>query len=145
MEHIPYKGGADLAGDLLEGRVQVAFDAAPAAIQNAKSGNVKIIAVCAPKRSAFMPDVPTAGEQGVKDLGITSFLGSFGPAKMPSDVVKKINAALAQSIAQPSVQEFYHQGAYKAESSTPEQLAAEVKTAYDAWGRLVKVAGIPKH
>jgi tripartite-type tricarboxylate transporter receptor subunit TctC len=144
MEHIPYKGGADLAADLVEGRVQVAFDAAPAAIQNAKSGKVKIIAVCAPKRNEFLPDVPTVGEQGVKDLDITSFLGWFGPAKMSPDVVRKINTALAQAIAQPSVQEFYHQGAYSAESSTPEQLAAEVKTAYDAWGRLVKIAGIPK-
>jgi tripartite-type tricarboxylate transporter receptor subunit TctC len=144
MEHIPYKGGADLAADLIEGRVQLAFDAAPAAIQNQKSGKTKIIAVAAPKRSPFLPDVPTALEQGVKDLDITSFLGWFGPAKMSPDVVKKINAALAQAIAQPAVQDFYNQGAYTAESSTPEQLAADVKTAYDAWGRLVKTAGIQK-
>jgi tripartite-type tricarboxylate transporter receptor subunit TctC len=144
MEHIPYKGGADLAADLIEGRVQLAFDAAPAAIQNQKSGKTKIIAVAAPKRSPFLPDVPTALEQGVKDLDITSFLGWFGPAKMPPDVVKKINAALAQAIAQTSVQEFYNHGAYTAESSTPEQLAADVKSAYDAWGRLVKAAGIQK-
>jgi len=144
MEHIPYKGGADLAADLIEGRVQLAFDAAPAAIQNQKSGKTKIIAVAAPKRSPFLPDVPTVLEQGVKDLDITSFLGWFGPAKMPPDVVKKINAALAQAIAQTTVQEFYNQGAYTAESSSPEQLAADVKSAYDAWGRLVKAAGIQK-
>jgi tripartite-type tricarboxylate transporter receptor subunit TctC len=144
MEHIPYKGGADLAADLIEGRVQMAFDAAPAAIQNSKSGKAKIIAVAAPRRSPFLPDVPTVLEQGVKDLDITSFLGWFGPAKMSPDVVKKINAALTQAIAQPSVQEFYKTGAYSAESSSPEQLAADVKTAYDAWGRLVKAAGIQK-
>lgn len=144
MEHIPYKGGSDLAADLIEGRVQMAFDAAPAAINNAKSGKAKIIAVAAPQRSPFLPGVPTVAEQGVKDLDITSFLGWFGPAKMSPEVVKKLNAALVQAIAQPSVKEFYSTGAYTAESSTPEQLAAEVKTAYDAWGRLVKQAGIPK-
>lgn len=144
MEHIPYKGGADLAADLIEGRVQMAFDAAPAAINNAKSGKAKIIAVAAPQRSPFLPGVPTVLEQGVKDLDITSFLGWFGPGKMNPEVVKKLNAALAQAIAQPSVKDFYNLGAYTAESSTPEQLAAEVKTAYDAWGRLVKQAGIQK-
>ena len=144
MVHVPYKGGADLAGDLIEGRVQLAFDAAPAAIQNSKTGKAKIIAVAAPARSPFLPNVPTFTEQGVKNLDLTSFLGWFGPAKMNPEVVKKLNAALAQAIAQPSVQEFFQQGAYTAEGSTPQELAATVKSAYEAWGNLVKQAGIQK-
>lgn len=144
MEHIPYKGGADLAADLVEGRVQVAFDAAPAAIQNSKSGKAKIIAVCAPTRSPFLPDVPTALEQGVKDLDIVSFLGWFGPKGMSPAVVAKLQAALAQSIAQSSVQEFFKTGAYTAESSTPEALARDVKDGYDKWGALVSRAKIQK-
>lgn len=142
--HIPYKGGSDLAADLLEGRVQLAFDAAPAAIQNAKTGKAKIIAVASPTRSPFLPNVPTFTEQGVKNLDITSFLGWFGPAKMNPEVVKKLNAALALAIGQPSVQDFFKQGAYTAESSSPQELAAIVKTSYEAWGRLVKQAGIQK-
>ena len=144
MEHIPYKGGADLAADLLEGRVQVAFDAAPAAIQNSKSGKARIIAVAAPQRSPFLPDVPTVSEQGVKDIDIVSFLGWFGPKGMAPATVARLNAALAQSIAQPSVQDFFKTGAYTAESSTPELLAREVKDSYDRWGSLVKRAGIQK-
>ena len=144
MEHIPYKGGSDLAADLIEGRVQLAFDAAPAAIQNAKSGKARIIAVAAPTRSPFLPDVPTVTEQGVKDIDLVSFLGWFGPKGMSPEVVKKLNAALAQAIAQPSVAEFFKTGAYTAESSTPEQLTREVKDAYEKWGALVKRAGIAK-
>jgi len=144
MEHIPYKGGSDLAADLIEGRVQVAFDAAPAAINNAKSGKVRLIAVAAPTRSPFLPDVPTTVEQGVKDIDIVSFLGWFGPKGMAPEVVKKLNAALAQAIAQPQVKEFYNTGAYTAESSTPELLAREVKDSYDRWGALVKKIGLQK-
>lgn len=144
MEHIPYKGGADLAADLLEGRVQVAFDAAPAAIQNSKSGKARIIAVAAPQRSPFLPDVPTVSEQGVKDIDIVSFLGWFGPKGMAPATVARLNAALAQAIAQPSVQDFFKTGAYTAESSTPEVLAREVKDSYERWGALVRRAGIPK-
>jgi tripartite-type tricarboxylate transporter receptor subunit TctC len=144
MEHIPYKGGSDLAADLIEGRVQVAFDAAPAAINNAKSGKTRIIAVAAPARSPFLPDVPTTVEQGVKDIDIVSFLGWFGPKGMAPDVVRKLNAALAQSIAQPAVKEFYNSGAYTAESSTPELLAREVKDSYERWGALVKKINLQK-
>ena len=144
MEHIPYKGGSDLAADLIEGRVQVAFDAAPAAINNARSGKARIIAVAAPTRSAFLPDVPTTVEQGVKDIDIVSFLGWFGPKGMAPDVVRKLNAALAQSIAQPAVKEFYNSGAYTAESSTPELLAREVKDSYERWGALVKKINLQK-
>jgi len=144
LEHIPYKGGADLAADLIEGRVQVAFDAAPAAINNAKSGKTRIIAVAAPTRSPFLPDVPTTVEQGVKDIDIVSFLGWFGPKGMAPDVVRKLNAALVQSIAQPSVKEFYNTGAYTAESSSPELLAREVKDSYERWGALVKKINLQK-
>ena len=142
--HIPYKGGADLAADLLEGRVQFAFDAAPAAIQNSKTGKARILGVAAPARSPFLPDVPTLAEQGIKDIDITSFLGWFGPAKMAPDVVAKLNAALAQAIAQTSVQDFYKTGAYTAESSSPQALAAEVQASYDRWGALIRQAGITK-
>lgn len=144
MEHIPYKGGADLAADLIEGRVQVAFDAAPAAINNARSGKVRIIAVAAPTRSPFLPDVPTTVEQGVKGIDIVSFLGWFGPKGMSPEVVKKLQAALAQSIAQPAVKEFYNTGAYTAESSSPELLAREVKDSHERWGALVRKIGLQK-
>jgi tripartite-type tricarboxylate transporter receptor subunit TctC len=144
MEHIPYKGGAEIAGDLIAGRLEMAFDAAPAAIQTAKTGKAKIIAVAAPTRNKFLPDVPTVLEQGVKDLDITSFVAWFGPAGMKPEVVAKLNAVLAQAIAQPSVQTHFNEAAYTAESSTPAELAADVKNAYASWGSLVKAAGIQK-
>jgi tripartite-type tricarboxylate transporter receptor subunit TctC len=144
MEHIPYKGGAEIAADLIEGRIDLAFDAAPQAIQTEKTGKAKIIAVAAPVRNQFLPNVPTVAEQGVKDLDITSFVAWFGPGKMRPEVVRKLNAALAQAIAMPATKASYNEGAYTAESSTPEELAADVKRAYEAWGRLVKLTGVSK-
>jgi tripartite-type tricarboxylate transporter receptor subunit TctC len=144
MEHIPYKGGAEMAGDLVEGRLQMAFDAAPQAIQTQKTGKAKIIAVAAPKRNQFMPDVPTVLEQGVKELDITSFIAWFGPAGMKPDVVAKLNATIAEAIAQPVVQAHFNEAAYTAEGSSPADLAADVKRAYNAWGGPVKSAGIEK-
>jgi tripartite-type tricarboxylate transporter receptor subunit TctC len=144
LTHVPYRGSADLSADLQEGRIQMAFDAAPSAINNAKSGKVKVFAVAAPVRWPFIPDVPTFKEQGVADIDIVSFLGWYGPAGMHSDVVRKLHGALVQSIGQQSVKDNYAVGAYTAESSTPEQLAALTKEAYGQWGGLVKRMGIPK-
>jgi len=144
MVHVPYRGGADLATDLMGGRVPMAFDAAPAAIQNSLSGKARIIAVAAPVRSEFMPDVPTLSEQGVSGMDLTSWLGWFGPARLPAQTVQKLNAALADAIAQPQVQRIYKEGAYTAESSSPEVLAQAVRDSYERWGTLVRQAGIPK-
>ncbi len=144
LTHVPYRGSADLSADLQENRIQMAFDAAPSAINNAKSGKVKLFAVAAPSRWPFLPDVPTFAEQGVKDIDIVSFLGWYGPAGMSPDVVRKLNAALATAIGQTSVKENYALGAYTAESSSPQELAAVTRQAFDAWGALVKRAGIQK-
>ncbi len=144
LTHVPYRGSADLSSDLQENRIQMAFDAAPSAINNAKSGKVKIFAVAAPARSSFLPDVPTFAEQGVKDIDIVSFLGWYGPAGMNPDVVRKLNAALVAAIGQQSVKDNYAVGAYTAESSSPQDLAMFTRQAYDAWGALVKRAGIAK-
>ena len=144
LTHVPYRGSADLSADLQENRIQMAFDAAPSAINNAKSGKVKIFAVAAPSRWPFLPDAPTFAEQGVKDIDIVSFLGWYGPAGMNPEVVRRLNAALVTSIAQQSVKDNYALGAYTAESSTPQDLAMYTRQAYDAWGALVKRAGIAK-
>jgi tripartite-type tricarboxylate transporter receptor subunit TctC len=92
--HVPYKGGADAAKDFLAGRVQYYFDAAPNAIQNTATGKVRMLAVAAPRRSPMLPDVPTMTEQGVSGVDMASWLGFYGPARMPAPVVAKLNAAL---------------------------------------------------
>ncbi|MDH6166306.1 tripartite-type tricarboxylate transporter receptor subunit TctC [Variovorax boronicumulans] len=142
--HVPYKGGADAAKDFLAGRVQYYFDAAPNAIQNTATGKVRMLAVAAPKRSAMLPDVPTMTEQGVSGVDMASWLGFYGPAHMPAPVVTKLNAALAQVLAMPATRDFFHQGAYEAESSTPQQLAELTRTTYDQWAETIRKLGLTK-
>lgn len=142
--HVPYKGGADAAKDFLAGRVQYYFDAAPNAIQNTATGKVRMLAVAAPKRSAMLPDVPTMTEQGVSGVDMPSWLGFFGPARMPAPVVARLNGALAQVLAMPATRDFFRQGAYEAESSSPAQLAELTRTTYDQWGDMIRKLGLVK-
>jgi tripartite-type tricarboxylate transporter receptor subunit TctC len=142
--HVPYKGTADAARDLLEGRVQAYFDAAPTAIQNAAGGRIRMIGVAAPKRYAAMPDVATISEQGLPGLDLTSWIAVVGPAGMPPDLVTKVNALVTQALASPQVQEFIARGAYETSPSTPAELAAEIRLSYDRWGAMIKQMGFEK-
>ncbi|WPH12049.1 Bug family tripartite tricarboxylate transporter substrate binding protein [Variovorax paradoxus] len=142
--HVPYKGGADAAKDFLAGRVQYYFDAAPNAIQNTATGKVRMLAVAAPRRSAMLPDVPTMTEQGVSGVDMPSWLGFYGPARMPAPVVARLNAALAQVLAMPATRDFFRQGAYEAESSSPAQLAELTRATYEQWGDMIRKLGLAK-
>ena len=144
VTHVPYKGTADAARDLLEGRVQAYFDAAPTAIQNAATGRIRMVGVAAPKRMAGLAEVPTFTEQGVPGMDLTSWIAIVGPAAMPRDTVAKVNALLVQALSSPEVKDFIARGAYEAAPSTPAELSAEMRLAYDRWGAMVRQIGLEK-
>ena len=142
--HVPYKGGSEAAKDLIGGRVQYMFDSAASAIITAGTGKAKIIGVAAPARIGALPDVPTLAEAGVAGLDLPSWLGFYGPAKMPPAVVNTLNTALAQVLAMPQVKDFYRKGGYEAGSNTPEEFAKLTRSTYDRWGTVVQQVGLTK-
>jgi tripartite-type tricarboxylate transporter receptor subunit TctC len=142
--HVPYKGTADAARDLLEGRVQAYFDAAPTAIQNSKTGRIRMLGVAAPVRNPIIPEVPTISEQGVPGIDLTSWIAIVGPAGMAPELVNRINSLLVQTLATPQVKESIARGAYEASPSTPAELTAEIRLAYDRWGAMIRQSGFVK-
>jgi tripartite-type tricarboxylate transporter receptor subunit TctC len=142
MVHVPYKGAGDAAKDLLAGRVQLMFDAATTAIQNVNSGKLRALGVVAEERSKFLPAVPTFTEQGLKGIDLVGWLGWYGPAGMPKDTVRKLNAALVKALADPGVRAGIEKGAYESVSSTPEELAAITRDAHERWGKVIRELGI---
>lgn len=139
--HIPYKGSNDVSKDFISGQVHMQFATAPSALGLVKSGQAQIIGLAAPKRSALLPGLATMAEQGVHGVDIESWIGFFGPAGMPADVVARLNQSIARALAQPVVAEEFRRGAWEAQSSTPQEFAAILKTSYDQWGTLVKQVG----
>jgi tripartite-type tricarboxylate transporter receptor subunit TctC len=142
--HVPYKGTADAVRDLFEGRVQAYFDAAPTAINNERSGKIKIIGVASPTRNPFLPNVPTISEQGVPGIDLTSWIMIAGPANMPAALVKQVNAVFTKALSTSTVKETIAKGAYEASPSTPEEASAEIKLAYDRWGAMIRQIGFQK-
>jgi tripartite-type tricarboxylate transporter receptor subunit TctC len=142
MIHVPYKGAGDAAKDLLGGTVQLMFDGAPSAVQNAASGRIRMLGVTAERRSPFLPDLPTLAEQGIPGIDMQGWQGYFGPAKLPAPIVARLQAALAKVLAQPAVKEQINKGLWETVGSTPAELAQRVRSDYDTWGVTLKSLGI---
>ena len=87
---VPYKGGGPLAIDLAAGHVMTSFSTMPAIIPHVRSGRVRAIAVTTEKRAAVLPDVPTVGET-VPGYTITTWYGAVAPAKVPREIVIRLN------------------------------------------------------
>ena len=142
--HVPYKGANDVAKDFISGRVQIQFASSSAAVSLAKSGEVRMLAIVAPRRSALFPDLPTMAEQGVANMDIDSWIGFFGPAGMAPQTVARLNDAISQSLKTPKVREDFRSGGVEAQTSTPEQFGTIVRDSYNQWGRVLAQIGFRK-
>ncbi|QBK04688.1 tripartite tricarboxylate transporter substrate binding protein [Hylemonella gracilis] len=142
--HVPYKGTADAARDLLEGRVQAYFDAAPTAIQNRATGRIRILGVVASARSPALPEVPTITEGGVSGMDLPSWIAIVGPAGMAPETVSRLNGLIRQALSSQSVRDFMAKGAYEPVASTPAELMQEMHIAYERWGTMIQQIGFEK-
>ncbi len=141
MVHVPYKGTGDAVKDLFAGRVQIMFDSGTTAIANAATGKLRMIAVVGEQRSPFTPEVPTLTEQGIKGIDLVGWLGWFGPANLPPEITKKLNAALVKALADPAVKAAIEKGGYESVSSTPEELTALTQRDIGRWAKIIKDIG----
>src|SRR5688572_15071345 len=88
--HVPYKGTALSTADLANGNVAMLFDSLASALPNIKSGNVRPLALNAPKRSALLPEIPTLAEAGMPEFDLYTWFGMFAPAGTPPEAVARI-------------------------------------------------------
>ncbi len=140
--HIPYKGDGPLSADLLAGRVNFAIATPGLAAPHVKEGKLKALATLLPNRNALLPDAPTLKEAGLPDVPITPWGGLFGPAKLPKEIVERLNKEMVLLLAKPDVKEAFGRLAFEARSSTPEELSAFVAQQLEAYGRAAKAVGL---
>lgn len=99
LVHVPYRGGAPMTTDLISGVVPVGIDVITAFVPYFKSGQIVPLAVTSANRSPLAPDVPSVVESGHRKLVLDNFFGLSGPAKMPADVVARLNTAVNEILA----------------------------------------------
>ena len=140
--HVPYKGDGPLNVDLLGGRVQMAFATPGAAAPHVKEGRLHCLAAMFPNRSALLPECPTAEEAGLGQMTLRPWGGIFGPAKMPREIVERLEAALAKVLVRREVIDGLGKIAFQPKASTPQELTAFLKQQMEVWRATARQVGI---
>jgi len=138
LTHVPYKGGGQAITDLLGAQVQLAVLGAAPLIPHYRTGRLKLLAQTTDTRSALLPEVPTVQEAGFAALSIEQWQGVFLPAGTASEIVARLHAEIAKTLAEPRTRERFAQSGLEIVGNTPEQFAAVVRRDYEKYGRLVR-------
>jgi len=143
--HIPYAGGPAAQLALLSGQVDFNIDNLATAAANIRAGRLKALAVTTAQRSTAMPELPTMAEAGA-DVGFAGFdvntwFGLFGPARLPADVLQRLNRAFTDALKSPEVRQRMATLMAEPSPTTPEQFAAFVKAELAKYESVVKATG----
>lgn len=140
--HVPYAGGATPANvDLIGGRIDLYFDGPATAITNLKAGKVRILAAATERRIPAIPEVATFRELGF-DLGIDGWLGFFGPAQMPCQVVQTLYSAIVLAEQSEQFKRVVLDAGLDQGGESPEAFTLRIKNDYLRWGKVIRDSAI---
>jgi tripartite-type tricarboxylate transporter receptor subunit TctC len=142
---VHYKGSGQAQIDVVAGQVPAQVDQLNAAIGQIRAGKLRAIAVSSAKRVPQLPDVPTMKESGIKDLEnftFSTYTGLFAPAKLPPEILAKLNAAMVTVLKDPAVVQRFADLTAETSSSTPQELATMLDKEERMVVPLIKKLGI---
>ena len=136
--HVPYRGAAQAVTDVIGGQVLAMFADLPVLIPQIRGGTLRAIGVGSRSRAPILPDVPTLDEQGVPGVYADNWYAMFAPARTPTPVIAKLNAAIGVALADPELaRKLIDVGAVPA-AGTPAELGDFLKSELERWGKVVR-------
>lgn len=141
MVHVPYKGMSLALTDLISGQVTMAFATSLSVVPHVQSGRLRALATTGAQRSPALPDLPTVAAT-VPGYEASLWYGFVGPARMPADVVRRLNAEIVAILKLPDVRERLTGQGIDIQSSTPEEFAKLLVADLQRWAQVVQRAGI---
>ena len=142
LTHVPYKGSGPAVADLVGGRVQIMFDAAPSLIAHVRSGRLRVLGAASAERNRLLPEVPTFGELGYPKVAVSLWYGLLAPAGTPKPVVEKLNREAAKALTSPEVRDKLQAQGAEPMPGTPEAFASFMQEEMAKWAPVVKQAGV---
>ena len=140
LRHVPYKGSAAAATDVVGGQVPLSVQSLPSVMGFIKAGRLKVLGVVNAKRVAVLPDVPTIGET-LKGFGEAPWYALFAPAGTPAPIVAQLQAEVARALDQKDVADKLAAVGCEPFKGTAAQLGALVRADLPKWARVVKDTG----
>ncbi|MDP2707761.1 MAG: tripartite tricarboxylate transporter substrate-binding protein, partial [Burkholderiales bacterium] len=142
LAHIPYKGMSLAVTDVIGGQVYMTFGTSLSVVPHVRSGRLRALAVTGAQRSPALPDLPTVAESGVPGYEASLWYGFVGPARMPAEIVQRLNAEIAAALAAPEVRERLASQGVDARSSTADEFARLLVSDLDRWAKVVQRLGL---
>jgi tripartite-type tricarboxylate transporter receptor subunit TctC len=145
VQHVAYRGSAPALQDLIAGRIDYMCDAVSTELSPIQAGNVKALATLASQRSAVLPDLPTAKEQGVAGAEANNWIGLFFPRKTPEPIVKRLRDATVQAMTTPSLRarmETIGTDLVATDRTSPNYLQRFVASEIKKWAGPIKESGV---
>jgi tripartite-type tricarboxylate transporter receptor subunit TctC len=140
--HVPFNGMAPALNNLLGGQVDGFFADVPAVMAQIRGGRVKALGMASKTRHPLLPDVKTFEELGFKSVDTNNWYGLFASAKTSPEVIKQLNRAVQQAVADPTANAKMTQSGAEPKSSTPEELGAMLKADTEKWAQVIKSRNI---
>jgi tripartite-type tricarboxylate transporter receptor subunit TctC len=142
---VTFRTSADMANAVMRGDVDLEFEFYAAVEGLLASHKLTVLASTGDKRTAYLPNVPTVIEGGIKTYDVVSWNGISVPAKTPPSVVATLNKAMGDVIPDPEIQDRAKQMGMEMRWSTPADMTARLKSDIGRWGAVIAKAGIPQH
>jgi tripartite-type tricarboxylate transporter receptor subunit TctC len=139
--HVPYNVVPQALIDLTSGDIKFMMYPYPGLLPALQRGGVNAIAVTGPRRSSFLPALPTMVELGYDDFVIGPWYAFYAPAGTPKDAVDKLNSALNKVLADKEIQKLFADSATDPWPSTPEELGHFSVSEIERYRKLVKISG----
>lgn len=142
MIHIPYKGMAPAVSDLIGGQVSMTFGTSLSVVPVVRSARLRALATTGAQRSPALPDLPTVAEAGVPGYEASLWYGFVGPARMPPEIVQRLNSEIVAVLGMPEVRDRLTSQGVDAKSSTADEFVRLLASDFERWARVVQKAGI---
>ncbi|WP_349742729.1 Bug family tripartite tricarboxylate transporter substrate binding protein [Roseateles cavernae] len=142
LVHVPYQGFPQVVNAILAGQVQAGFMVPGIAMGQVRAGKLKALGVTSPGRVGSLPELPTLAESGYAGFEAISWQAMLAPAKTPAAIVQRLSTELVRIIKSDEVRGKMLSQYFSAAASTPDALAALMKSERGRWGQMIKAAGV---
>ncbi len=142
LVHVPYKGISLAFNDMLAGSLQVMLPSVPSAVPYINDGRMRGLAVTSAKRSPLLPELPTVAEAGLPGFELEVWWGVTGPAKLPPEIVQRLNKEINAILAAPDIQQVLAREGITPHPGSPSAFDALIRADYQRWQKLAKDANL---
>ena len=141
IAHIPYRGSAPAANDLMGGSVDVAFDNSPSTLPFVQAGRMRALGVASAQRVAELKDLPAIAET-LPGFESDAWFALVAPPHMTPELQAKFNTAINQVLSKPELQQRFAAQGVRLTGGTPQVLASFMRTESDKWARVIRTAKV---